>query len=888
MMSLSFARAVRRQWPVLLLALGGLSIAHDAAAQRIVDGELSCGDEVQPLGGTVTPGLSAAQLRLDSIQRLDQNGRAALAECSTSIMVGTAAASACDLTATPNCLPGCERLATLIAQRHALPAVWAVAAAGATLTPAILEARRGALLQDDRIVEAAVRVLAHAECRRDARSGNAREDCSRLQALEDGPRAPLPPTLMAAVAPGATAGGAFEQLAYYAGWEANLGTASGAPPASLTEEADAIVSRRQVAAAPPAAVPLTGSFAALSSIVAAEHAHEVTSDAACSRADLYVSPDGEYTLKPGITQVATVCFAIGTFSVSDAFTFTLRDGLQRLEGVAWPNEPTQLTKALSTNASFSSLALYARPRATTLLSFARHKSILGPDEADLVTQDQLLRQRRVQLDAKGMEGLALDDLGKDVSSCVSTVYLSKFKAVRKQIKDIPGNAKPDDTAVLNARGALLELLGLIEDELNLWMLGTPGCRPGTLQFPFSARESARLAVVKVLPSLPTNDAASFQAALNAIEILGANARDRANQLKPVDDEAKLLGDQRAFENKLRRLCELAAHPVLVVTHDLTTAANEQSIEYDFDTGLLGGTALNVNIDEDRPIVVRVRHVPPKGGVRIELDDKGIAQSVRRVVGAEFSAAALTADKAEALASSRVQQIEPTSLAGPLGFAGTQFFRFPRLEGGRRYKLAVCVASEVAPSSCAAPSGVRLLGTNQLLVHGEWYLGVRLALAGGALFTPTELVPRRQNGDGMTSLWKVTERRASPLFMVPVLATWYPWGRDPMARADFTFHLSAGVDLTAPASRFVPVVVGVDVGGVGLGAGLLLELAQRPNVPEGTLVIGGTSAPNLGTMYGSTNELRTGALLLLGFDADLFRLIFNGLFDPKLGNIGKGG
>jgi hypothetical protein len=214
---------------------------------------------------------------------------------------------------------------------------------------------------------------------------------------------------------------------------------------------------------------------------------------------------------------------------------------------------------------------------------------------------------------------------------------------------------------------------------------------------------------------------------------------------------------------------------------------------------------------------------------------------------------------------------------------------PPLEAGRSHELTLCTQPALRSAGCSSgDASVRVLGKHRLLVHGRRAAGVRFGLGAVAFPRPGTRLVRQPGGDGGMELWQVQQRSASLAAALPVLVAWYPWGRDPSARADLDLSLSLGLDVLAPTRRFIPLGVNLDFAGVGVSAGVTLERSRPASVRAGRLLLAAAGEPpELESSYGTHASARWGATLALSADWDTLHGAWQRLFLPELPVLGRG-
>jgi hypothetical protein len=855
------------------IRIGGIALvaaacsARAALAQRLVGGALECGDERPFLVRSESPTSTAAQLRIAELEQLTAMIGSASVACARAVDP----ASSCAKRGVPACLPGCQPLHDIAARRATIgPSAWAVASIdpasqGIELDPTTLTLRRQALSLDARLEEAATVVLGHAHCRRMANQNDAPAECARLLAIESPARIHAGEARANALGRGRDTGAAFELLAFYLGEEA-----SSERPAIPLEAYDAAVA---VAAAPwarrgldlaeggdpadrtppfaPASwPPSTSAEAAL----AAELAHARASEASCQTADLHLGAQGELEVRSPSGVVRSVCFDAAGFARESPFSYAIRAGSGGGEGVAWPSEKTKLARAV-TSSEAATLRVFARARPASVLALARDLQVQADNERPLDAQQRDLSARRERRRAIELRRLALDALGEHVARC-TTRGANEVGELDRRLKRVLVAPKLGDAELHVVAAAVAELGATLARELEQWELGSPGCGSPASPLPLAARRAARAAAEAALPEPPLGDIVSLQASLEHLTAYGAALRERAATLV-AEDETQLDDARRAIDAKLASLCEVAARPLLIVQHDLGAARGEQSIEYDLASGFTSTGAPGGELSEEHPLAVRVTSVPPRASVRIELDGEPVPSLQPRPD----------------------QQPTAALLERQLGLPGTQRVALPFLRGGRRYELQVCTAPGAPAQDCASPSS-RIIGRHSVPVHGRSYFGVRAGLAGGATFGAPRRSALKQSGDDSVGLWRVEGRAPALEVLLPIMATWYPWGRDPLATSNLEVSLGAGIDVTSPLRHLIPLGIGASLGGVGITAGVWLDRTERPNIAEGTYLLApGAERPDLHRLYGSNTEWGVGGFVMLGIELDRVRVLASDWLDP---------
>ncbi len=379
------------------------------------------------------------------------------------------------------------------------------------------------------------------------------------------------------------------------------------------------------------------------------------------------------------------------------------------------------------------------------------------------------------------------------------------------------------------------------------------------------------------PSTTLEDA---QKSMKDLVQLASTVAAKATDLQT--DVQKVTDLETAQKVKLGRVCEIAQTLVPFIDEDVLMQpahVNTYVVDYDFKSGYLGSEITKL-ADTDN-VFVRVHHVRPGYGVSVNLDDAGVVQHSVSLAG--FTPPSGNADKTAL--PKQDTNIRPSSLSEDPAVQPdtTQILALGRLDGGRRYSLAVCAETE-AQTSCDAPSGGtaqnkpsanagRSLGHNTLIVHSKRYLGVRAGFGEAEAFGDFRELDR----DPGSNLQVVRSHDVGWDFALPVLLTLYlpPTARDAVTGPPvFSYGVAAGLDVLkigkTPRLYFGAVV---DVCGFGVTGGITAERISSVDAPEGTSIpLGGGSS--------SRDGWYPGAFVAVTTDLDIFQAIFNSYFSTQ--------
>jgi hypothetical protein len=327
----------------------------------------------------------------------------------------------------------------------------------------------------------------------------------------------------------------------------------------------------------------------------------------------------------------------------------------------------------------------------------------------------------------------------------------------------------------------------------------------------------------------------------------------------------------AYELLLSQLCFAGQHNVLLAAEDVMLDANAPLIDFDFDQGLVSQPSGTFSRKES--IFVRVRHVPAGAGVTVVLDGKKISTARQPILGRP------DLDTPPSLKGSenRPDADSIFDLASkPLVPSGTIVLTMPAPPKGRRYSLQLCT-SKTGRDQRSDCTGATLIGSFEIEVDGKFYLGVRSGIGLGWTDVDSATV-RRESGSGDTMRWTVGREEVESFTAIPLLLTWYPFGRAPL-KTCLSVGVTAGVDIAKPLDRFYAGGLVLDIGGIGIGTSFVLERVDRVRAPSG-LQLTSASKPDLAGQFGTDKEVRRGVAFWLTADLDLFRVLFGELFGAQ--------
>lgn len=658
--------------------------------------------------------------------------------------------------------------------------------------------------------------------------------------------------------------------------------------------------------------------------------------ARCRSADIYVLPNGDVRINapfqpqdegaradasrpqspsppPAPWSPRTLCIDVSEFQYEEALEVgfsTSSEGPSQPQGSAPPDAPRTDTVLVWPGDRVSirlpdvrgpvvRMTVRGLPRGRSLRVLAARgaDAQLAPNVRDI---DALLQlQQEVDADAGTLR--AARDTRRVVALMASLAthlnysnrVTGELAAMRRAANALPASPAPGDLA--SAKAAIAQSVEGIRSEADRWVMNDHS-------------PAANLAVANLEAKLQDVIGAATRAdVVGAVTALAAwrtapSGAQVPSTLGPMEEK------ERTLQRALAWVCRVARTQHRAVVHDLLLPLGDRAfdvVDYDVEQGYVGSHHLNPSprwcetgprpFLEDVPIYVRVSRVAGNQNVFVLVSGRPVATASNRVIGA--GDAGVPADASVTTRGGSVEeQIPATAGEASYQLPGTRVVLVGTLEPGMRHATTVCLASNAslppAPSGSVpanTPCGAgTVVGNNDVEVHGYFRLGVLAGLGASLDFSGATPYPVRNSPDSNT--WVVAERRPHAQFSVPLLLTWYPWGRDPLS-SRFAFGIGAGLEITAPLDRFYPLALTFAAGPVGLTLGAVVHFptdsAAPARVAAGTAIAQpgtASSPPDLAAIFGRDNAPTVGGFAAATFDLDLFRRAFNTLFKDKLPTI----
>lgn len=606
-------------------------------------------------------------------------------------------------------------------------------------------------------------------------------------------------------------------------------------------------------------------------------------------------------------QSATLCIDTSTFAIDRPYDVTISaypEGVKYPGGElasipsriptrslrVWAGERTELKldtlfkdyedgKAVP---SIMKITIRGYPRGVSLRALAQRGSspLDGSYEAvDLLAQARKVAEAKEPLEFQTAEADELAKLAALLGAEIvkkDTVLEQSFRAMAENVD----KAKADEKNANNVSTANTSVISAIE---ALQSFLTKQSNNSEKVLTKTAVERAR----KKIPSKPDGKLETIKKAQAEINGYKSTLEDLAAKQREANKSAADLKD--ALDKKLARLCRISKELIPVVDEDVLLARTTEKdvtpgvfvIDYDYEAGFQ--RAPNRQLQRTDRVYLRVRRVRPNEAVAVAIEDKGVVQHSVSLVGYIPTGNPPAADSVALTGGPRsgMNDIQPDQLVVQAG--STQILALPSLDGPKKYNISLCGISDKTGVCTSDTSKSRIIAANTLVVHTQRYLGVR---AGVGIMSPFGKVRTLSDVPG-SSLKYVRGNDVTFDASVPLLLTYYPKGRDAVdLPKGVSGGIGAGLDMAALFQVKPRLYVGgvVDIWGLGITFGLLVEQRATINAAEGTYVPNPANATAL-----ESKRWYGGGFLAVTTDFYIFEAVLRnyilGSPNPTIGNTG---